>query len=260
MVMNEERVVLMGIFMALILVIANGAYLLYQSEDFGSTISGNSIRETVEGFYTGSSIGHRIFILSQFLLLFAIIIVVLIIVRRLKSKANLSKKNYIGKGNIKSKTDLDTLYEILKRENEISIEDIGKVFNVNLDVALEWSKVLENGDLAMIDYPRFGKPVLRLAEKDSIKKIGLIGEIKGKDVAKKFTNEKAKVSGEKVPPEKKQIPKETIGKNIVTKKTNISKDVPEKISGRTNEKIPRKIKKITKKIEKKRKKILKYSK
>jgi len=209
--------------------------LFYQAGDPISVISGNSIKETIGSLYAGSSIGHRIFILSQFLLLLGIIVVVLIIIRKLKSKAGLSKKSYVGEGNLKSKTDLDTLYEILKRENEISIDDIGKVFKVDLEIALDWSKVLENGDLAIIDYPRFGKPVLRLIEKDRVQKPGLIEKVKDK--------------------------KKVVGGIVETNKTDESIEFPKIISKKAEKKISKKIRKmdkkirkISKKIEKKRKK------
>ena len=232
----------MGVFMAFVLAVANIAYLFYQKGGSVGVLSGNSIRETVTRLYTGSSIGHRIFVISQFLLLFVIIVIILIVVWKLKSKAGISKQNYIGKGNVKSKTDLDTLYVILKHEKEISIKDIGKVFKINSEISLEWSKVLENGDLAIIDYPRFGKPVLRLVEKESVEKSGLIGEIKNKK-----GDEMKAVDG------KTQVFEKTIKDVVETEK----REVPKNISKRVKRKIDKKIKKIDKKIEKLSKKIKK---
>jgi len=260
-VTKEVGVVLAGVLMALVLVVANGAYLFYQVGDSVSAVSGNSIRETVGGLYTGSSIGHRIFILSQFLLLFVIIIVVLMVVEKLKSKAGLSKQNYIGKGNLKSKTDLDTLYEILKRENEISIDDIGKVFKVDLEIALGWSKVLENGGLAVIDYPRFGKPVLRLVEKEGVKKSGLIGKIKDKKkkVVEKVVDEKTQVSRKIIGGAARDILSKlgtgvpsSSGEVAGTKKIEMPGEVPKVVSKGGGNEISKRIREIDKRIKDRR--------
>lgn len=166
MAIKEMKVVFIGVMAVLLLVVANGIYLFYQTEDFASVVSGNSIKEIANGFYETGSLNHRIFILLQFLVVVVVVVVVFIIVRKFKSKTHLSKSDFIGKGGVKYKTDLDTLYEILKRKGEIAVDDIGKVFGVSSEIALEWSRVLENGDLAIIDYPRFGKPVLRLLGKN----------------------------------------------------------------------------------------------
>jgi len=201
MVIRAGKVLVVGALMVILLVVVNGAYLFAKTESSMSIVSGNSIQEVVSGFYETTSLNHRIFILFQFFLLVLIIVIVLIIIKKLKSRARLSKADFMKKSGAESKTDLDILYEMLKREKEVSIEDIGKIFRVSGDVSLEWSKVLEEGDLAMIDYPRFGKPVLRLADNkndDSLvakgedkvlpKKVDVNikdGEIKGKNISKR---------------------------------------------------------------------------
>ena len=235
---KEVNVVLMGVLMTLFLVISNGAYLIYQAEDPVNIISGNSVKEVISGFYAESSVNHRVFILSQFLLLFVIIIVFFIMVRKFKSKGKLSKGDFVGVRNIKSRTDLDTLYEILKRKKEININDIGKVFKVNLEVALEWSKILEDGDLAMIDYPRFGKPVLKLLEKDNMDECVPKENVKDKKkIESKKIEEKIKNSPHKdVVPVKKIIAPKNIPKKEVRGNLKIKKQIEKKVERKSKNK------------------------
>jgi hypothetical protein len=80
-----------------------------------------------------------------------------------------------------SETDLDTLYKLLKEKNKLRISTIAKAFKINKDLAMEWGKTLEEGGLAIIDYPRFTGPVLKL----KLKKIKL------KNKLKKVGNKKA---------------------------------------------------------------------
>ncbi|MFH1521740.1 MAG: hypothetical protein ABIF18_02160 [archaeon] len=223
------KVIFIWVLVALFLVAVNGIYLSCQVEDFASVVSGNSIKEIASGFYETSSLNHRVFILFQFLLL---IIVVFMVIKKLKSKTHLSKSDFIGKGGAKYKTDLDTLYEILKRKGEIAVDEIGKVFGVSPEIALEWSRVLENGDLATIDYPRFGKPVLTLLE----------------------TNRGNNPVAETAIENKKDVKNETAKEKVQVK--SASGVVAVKRVGMTD----KKTKKIYKKIKKSSKRVSKHSK
>ena len=228
---KEVSVILMGVFIALVLVVSNGIYLLYQAEDPLNLISGNSIKETITGFYEVSSVNHRAFILLQFILLVLIILFIFVIIRKLKSKAKLSKFDFIKNSGAKSGTDLDVLYEILKSKKEINIDDIGKVFKVNLDIALEWSKILEDGNLAMIAYPRFGKPVLKLSEKDNGNESVPKENIKNKkDIEPGKVKEETKNASHKdAVPTKKIITQKNIPKKEIGKKLKIGKRVKKKV-------------------------------
>ena len=59
-------------------------------------------------------------------------------------------------------TDIDILYDILKEKKKISLSSIQRVFKVHQEVALEWCKILESGNLATINYPGVGEPSLIL--------------------------------------------------------------------------------------------------
>ncbi|MEA3248196.1 MAG: hypothetical protein U9Q73_00660 [Nanoarchaeota archaeon] len=247
---KEMDVIFTGIWMILFLVIANGAYLLYQTENPIGFISGNSIEETVRGFYEISSVNHRILIAFQFFLVLVIVVSFFMIIRKFKSKKKLLKSDFIIGGNTNSKTDLDTLYEILKHKKEIDIEDIGKVFKVNREVALEWSKILENGNLAIIDYPGFGRPVLKLLGENKMDESLSKNNVMNKqNVGNRTVKNKIKEGN---PQEVVQVKKVVSSKKISKKETKRNLKIKKRAEKKAR-KNSRKIEKI-KKIKKKSKK------
>lgn len=64
----------------------------------------------------------------------------------------------------RQKTDLDTLYEYLSEKGQIKIIEVMKMFNIKKDIAMEWGKILESGDLAEIDYPMMRGPIIKFKE------------------------------------------------------------------------------------------------
>ncbi|NCO11100.1 hypothetical protein CO038_00995 [Candidatus Pacearchaeota archaeon CG_4_9_14_0_2_um_filter_39_13] len=69
------------------------------------------------------------------------------------------KERYKNPGN---KTDLDILYEILKEKKTLRVSTISKMFNIDKRLVMDWINTLESGDLASINYPRFGEPEVRI--------------------------------------------------------------------------------------------------
>lgn len=63
-----------------------------------------------------------------------------------------------------SETDLDVLYKLLKEKGKLRISTIAKVFKIDKELAMEWGKTMEEGKLAVIDYPRFSGPVIKLVK------------------------------------------------------------------------------------------------
>jgi uncharacterized membrane protein len=217
---RKSGVVLLGLLVGLFLVVVSWPYLFYDVESRDGGISGNSIRDVLGSFYEMSSINQRIFILVQVVLLIVIVIAVFFIVRKFRHKQTFSKGDYVVKdGGKRSRTDLDVLYEMLKKRKEIDLEDVERVFKVSSEVALGWAKVLENGELAEIDYPRFGKPVLRLLEEenaeDKSKKAGVVMQI-SRDVEKKKS-----VIGKKI----KVLTGKIKNKKVVEHKASLKKEV-----------------------------------
>jgi Mg2+/Co2+ transporter CorB len=61
-----------------------------------------------------------------------------------------------------SKTDMDVLYDLLKDKKELSISQIAKAFKIDKSVAMEWSNMLEESNLATIEYSKMGEPSVRI--------------------------------------------------------------------------------------------------
>ena len=64
----------------------------------------------------------------------------------------------------KSKTDLDLLYVALKEKKKLKISTVTKMFNVKDTTVIEWAKIFEASNLAMLNYPRIGEPEIILSK------------------------------------------------------------------------------------------------
>ncbi len=97
------------------------------------------------------------------LIVIATVIIAIRIIRKRNSKKEI-RKIMAEKRNISapSKTDIDLLYEILKHQKELGVGDIASAFSVSKDVAMEWCKILEENDMAEIQYASIGEPTIRL--------------------------------------------------------------------------------------------------
>lgn len=67
--------------------------------------------------------------------------------------------------NIKNKTDIDSLYELLQKEKSINLSAIINTFGISKEKAEEWCRILEEGGLAIVHYPPIGE--LELIWKDT---------------------------------------------------------------------------------------------
>lgn len=234
-------VVLLMLLAGLFLVVASWGYLSYEAGGNMKGLTGNSISETVGAFYETGSINQRLVVLSQIFLLVIIVVAVFFIFKRFRKKVMLSKKNYIPiSKNKRARTDLDILYEMLKRKGELDMEDVVRTFKVSPEIVLGWFKVLENGDLAEIDYPRFGHPVLTLFKKEEEKgKKGVVvgdgnkvdvkagkkeikivhGKVRAKTEKRKVVEKKPKKkNSRKKKKAKKVVKKKRIKKKVAAKK------------------------------------------
>jgi hypothetical protein len=61
-----------------------------------------------------------------------------------------------------SKTDLDIFYELIKEYGTIKLSSAASIFNVGEDKIAEWSRILENANLATVNYPQVGEPEIVL--------------------------------------------------------------------------------------------------
>lgn len=89
-----------------------------------------------------------------------------------RTKINIRNES-LGMGKVlrtdDSKTDIDLLYDLLKEKKRIGVSAIAKSFGVTKETAEEWGEILENGDLATVDYPRLGEPHIMINEVENEK-------------------------------------------------------------------------------------------
>lgn len=132
--------------------------------DFREGVTGFSVQETISGGYKDMSIVSKIFLILQWIILLIVFLSVIFKERSQKLEQAQSlkiPKDYHLK---EQKTDLDVLYDLLKEKKVLKLSAIAKAFNINENIAMGWAKILQTGNLAMIDYPFFGGAVIRIKE------------------------------------------------------------------------------------------------
>ena len=163
MTKEEKPFLVKAVIIVACIFIANIFVFLYKySNSFEKGLTGLSIKDVASNVYTGLSLGSKIFLIIGWTFLFFILIFILIRDRGLVSK-EVSKID-LKKVSAGSKTDLDTLYKILQDKKQLSIITISKLFNINEEIAMNWCQTLEEANLAVVDYPGMGKPIIRLIE------------------------------------------------------------------------------------------------
>lgn len=141
-------------------------YLYYhQGEISYSYLSGKIIKEIPNlPMYINLS-------LVAFIIQWVILILIVLIAyarylkNRRETKVHLTIQE-IKKRSSKTETDLDVVYRILKEKKRLPIYLISKSFNIDKEKAIEWAKILENSGLAILEYPAFGEPEVRINEKE----------------------------------------------------------------------------------------------
>lgn len=110
------------------------------------------------------SLKSRLFLMFQLFMIFGIVSFLGISKKLTKNDSFVDIEIKIEKIKDKNKTDLDTLYDLIRQRKELKISIIAKSFHISKEIALDWAKILESGDLASIEYPAFGEPVLKVIE------------------------------------------------------------------------------------------------
>jgi len=131
----------------------------------GNRLTGYSIKSTVSGIYTIMPVASKFFLVFQWVGLISLLVYLFF-----RDKNILNTKREVKSLNLettskKVKTDLDALYNILQEKGKIRISTIARAFKIDKELATEWAKTLEEGKLAIIDYPSFGSSVLKLKKR-----------------------------------------------------------------------------------------------
>ncbi len=153
-----------AVIISVIIFFLNLAYLFYKNmnlEYFRGGFTGNSIKSAVSRVFD-LSISSKIFLGVQFV--FIIIILSYTFFYGYKARIPDEKIDSFATKVGPHQTDLDVLYEILKRKKRIRVSEILKYFKIKKETAMEWCKILESGELATIDYPGFGESVIQIKQ------------------------------------------------------------------------------------------------
>ncbi len=120
----------------------------------------------------------KILTLSFFIQWFLVFLIIFIgFIRHLRNKKiqRMVSKTPLPEKKVSSKiinTEMDNFYELLKIDKKMTISSIAAKFKIQKEIALEWAKILENQNLATIEYPAFGEPRVKeyISEKDTKEK------------------------------------------------------------------------------------------
>jgi len=173
--------------------------------------------------YVSLSPGVRLIIAGEWLVVIIVIIIVLVRGKHKFSKETEEEKKVnkdlttekikIKYHKSKPETDLDVLYKVLKEKKTLRVVTISEIFKINKDTAMNWCKILEEGNFATIRYPTVGSPKITVnettedeeKEEDTTKNKGKenkITEDKDKGKENKITEDKDKGKENKITEDK----------------------------------------------------------
>ena len=160
---KEAKLIFHKVFLVVIIILLANITLFFYKYGSNKSLTGLSIKETVAEAYTSIPPTIKVFLIAQWVVLILILAYSFIRDKRVINRADELDETDLKKISEKRGTELDALYSILQDKKKLSLLTISKVFNVNREVAMDWCKVLELGNLAYLDYPA-GGPVIRLNE------------------------------------------------------------------------------------------------
>ncbi len=163
---KEERPIFLKVFVIVIVILMINLGVFSYKITTNKGLTGLSIGQKFYEAYKGISPLSKLFLISEWAVL--IILLAGVFFRDIKTKSKESEEELSGV-DIKrltedNGTDLDVLYKVLKEKKKLKISSISKLFKVKEEVAMEWCKILESGNLGVIEYPSAREPIIRLVE------------------------------------------------------------------------------------------------
>jgi predicted MPP superfamily phosphohydrolase len=162
MVKNNSHTALKWIsFVVILLFVEVTAIMIFTPNNSLIGFSVVNLSEAYSKLYPGS----KIFLIVQWAVIALIVLGVY-----LKNMTSRKKTDELSDVDLNAamkgaKTKLDVFYTILKTKKRVSIRAVSELFKINQDLAMEWARILETGNLALIEYPGFGSPIVNLVEK-----------------------------------------------------------------------------------------------
>jgi hypothetical protein len=182
----NKRVKFLAVLLVLFLIIAVG-HSIFHFYIWGTGLSGfheegssvaigglvigeEDVGEERTGEFSSRLEFSQMFVIGEWFLVF-----VFIILSYVAGRTSFKKEvDSIRIGRLKeiseTATDIDRLYEILRKKKRARFSAIEKAFGVDEEVVKSWAETLELGGLASVDYPSVGEPELVFVEKNSSNK------------------------------------------------------------------------------------------
>ncbi len=162
MAKEDKRIFHRALIIVIIILFLNAGYLFYRFQSFNKGVTGMSIGERISGTIIEMGLSTKIFLGVQWLFLIFFLIITFV-----KDKNMISRKQELegldiekitqGKG-----TSLDNLYKVLEEKKQLRISTVAKIFNVSNNMAMQWCRTLEEGNLASIEYPGMREKIIKL--------------------------------------------------------------------------------------------------
>jgi hypothetical protein len=150
----------------LLIVFLNFIFFGLKYDLFKVGMTGFSVQGDIKNVYSQIPFNSKLFVIIEWIF-FAFALVFIIVrdkkIARETSSTTLNIKKLRGG----SKTDIDVLYDLLNQEKKLKLSSISSAFDLDKEVVFEWCKILESANLAIIDYPGFGEPVIKSVNLDS---------------------------------------------------------------------------------------------
>jgi hypothetical protein len=149
-----------------IIIYGTGIPSLYEDGEYEINLRFITISEKLDSEYPLISTVSKISLITEWLLLIYLMYI------SYKTKQNMKEENaqkeqmeeIMKRDRTKTKTDLDILYDVLKEKKKIKVSTAAKAFNVDKKIINEWCDILEEGNLATMNYPKMSEPEITLIE------------------------------------------------------------------------------------------------
>jgi hypothetical protein len=156
-------------FVILFLVVLFALNLIFFLRDKGgvyNSITGMFIKDIPIGI----NMSLIAFIAQWLILLLVIILAYTKFLKHRKQEQEKIENFAIPRPSSKAETNMDVFYNLLKEKKSLSVGATAKAFNISKEKALEWAKILEDHDLATIEYPTFSDAEIKIKGYDLEKK------------------------------------------------------------------------------------------
>ncbi len=159
---KEEMLVFKRVFVITVFIffITLGLFF-FRAGDFSKGLTGFSVKDTFAKAYNETSITSKIFLIIQWVVLISFLAYSFVRDRQKVTIDDEISERIMQKYYRKNGTDLDVLYSILKDKKILRVSSVSKFFKIDEEVAMDWCKTLESGNLASIEYP-LGGPIIKI--------------------------------------------------------------------------------------------------